>query len=178
METGMKKFLLAGVASIALSAGAPANAADLAPRPAYKAPPVVAPVPLFSWTGCYIGAHIGGGWGRKEFSDTALESSFVFVGDGNGPHSIRTDTSGFLGGGQVGCDYQFAPNWVVGIQGDFSGADIKGDVVDPFFKLAKTFHARTDWLASVTGRIGWAWDRWLIYAKGGVAWVGDKYHVV
>src|SRR6266566_419680 len=104
METGMKKFLLAGVASIALSAGAPANAADLAPRPAYKAPPVVAPVPLFSWTGCYIGAHIGGGWGRKEFSDTALESSFVFVGDGNGPHSIRTDTSGFLGGGQVGCD--------------------------------------------------------------------------
>ena len=64
----MKKILLTGVAGVTLLAIAPAHAADLG-RPVYKAPPpVVAPVPLFSWTGCYIGGHIGGGWGRKEIS--------------------------------------------------------------------------------------------------------------
>jgi len=60
----MKKLLLASVAGVALVAGAPADAADLGQRPVYKAPPVVAPVPVFTWTGCYIGAHGGFGWGR------------------------------------------------------------------------------------------------------------------
>jgi len=127
-------------------------------------------VPIFTWTGCYIGGHVGGGFGRKDFSDTPTHG---FVGGTSAPQSIQEDTSGFLGGGQVGCDYQFAPNWLVGIQGSGSGADIKGD--DPFFTYAKHFRARTDWLANVTGRIGWTWDRWMIYGKGGVAWAGDKY---
>jgi len=129
-------------------------------------------VPIFTWTGCYIGGHVGGGFGRKDFSDTPTHG---FVGGTSAPQSIQEDTSGFLGGGQVGCDYQFAPNWLVGIQGSGSGADIKGDVLDPFFTYAKHFRARTDWLANVTGRIGWTWDRWMIYGKGGVAWAGDKY---
>jgi outer membrane immunogenic protein len=132
-------------------------------------------VPIFTWTGCYIGGQIGGGWGRKDFSDIDPPPlvSF-FIGDGSGPKSLRVDTSGFLGGGQVGCDYQFAPNWVVGVEADFSGADIKGNVVDPFFPN-KTLHARTDFLATATGRLGWAWDRLLIYIKGGAAWAHDKY---
>jgi outer membrane immunogenic protein len=168
----MKNLLLAGVAGVALVAGAPAGAADLGTQP-YKAPPVWAPVLLFTWSGCYIGGHVGGGWGRKDFSDTG---DGAFVGDGKAPQSIRVDTSGFLGGGQIGCDYQFAPNWVVGIEGDFSGADIKGSAVDPFFPTTgKTLHARTDWLATATGRLGWAWDRLLIYIKGGAAWAHDKY---
>jgi outer membrane immunogenic protein len=172
--------LLASVAGIALVAGAPANAADLGQRPTYKAPPVVAPVPLFTWTGCYLGGHIGGGWGFKDFADPARGDGSLtndFIGDGSAPQSIRARVSGFLGGGQVGCDFQFATNWVAGIEASFSGANIKGNVLDPF-RSGKVFTARTDWLTSVTDRIGWAWDRWLIYAKGGVAWVGDKYHVV
>src|SRR5260370_33159199 len=67
----MKKLWLAGVAGVALAAAGSADAADLGTRPVYKAPPVTAPVPMFSWTGCYIGAHIGGGWGRNEFRDPA-----------------------------------------------------------------------------------------------------------
>src|SRR6266542_5290725 len=66
----MKKFLLAGVAALALGAAGSANAADLG-RPVYKAPPPVAvpvPVRVFSWTGCYVGGNIGGAWGRKDFS--------------------------------------------------------------------------------------------------------------
>src|SRR5260370_40567861 len=72
----MKKTLLAGVAAVALLAAAPAIAADLGPRMPVKAPPVAAPVPYFSWTGCYLGAHLGWGWGKK---DTANISSGSFT---------------------------------------------------------------------------------------------------
>ena len=99
----MKKVLLAGITGAALVAGAPTHAADLGRRPPpYKAPPpVVAPVPIFTWTGCYIGGHIGGGWGRKTASAPELLPGV----------SVPGHTSGFLGGGQVGCNYQFLPNW-------------------------------------------------------------------
>ncbi len=73
----------------------------------------------------------------------------------------------------------FAPNWLIGIQGSGSGADIKDEVLDPFFgpPNQKQFHARTDWLADVTGRLGVVWDRFMLYGKGGVAGAGDKYNV-
>jgi outer membrane immunogenic protein len=196
MGDGMKKLLLAGVSVSALMAGLPADAADLGTRPVYKAVPVAAPVPIFSWSGCYIGAHVGFGWGRKDFTDPAGRNSVTvttttfsaptivsdleafFVGFDQ-PDTLRVDPDGFLGGGQVGCDYQFAPNWLIGVEGEGAGADISGSALDPFFpsSFGKTFHAKTEWLASVTGRVGWVWDRWLLYAKGGVAWAGDKYHV-
>jgi len=165
----MKKLLLASVAGIALLAVSSANAADLSRRPpVYKAPPpVVAPIPVFTWTGCYIGGNVGGGWGRKTATDPTLAPGI----------SVSGDTSGFLGGGQVGCNYQLAPNWVIGIEGDGLGADIKGDVTQTVLGITGTAHAKTDWIASAAGRIGWAWDRWLLCAKGGAAWAGDKYSV-
>src|SRR5260370_24921300 len=119
---------------------------------------------MFSWTGCYIGANIGGGWGRNEFSDPAdpkvagcsRGAATFFVG-WLSPGSLQVDPSGVLGGGQVGCDYQFAPNWVVGIEGEGSGADIRGSALDTLFPPSdgfnKTFHVRTDLLSSETGRV-------------------------
>ena len=173
----MKKVLLASIAGIALLAGSSANAADLSRRqPVYKAPPpVVAPIPIFSWTGCYIGGHIGGGWGRKTFDVRFADEDFA-------PFSVRDKTSGFLAGGQIGCDYQFAPNWVIGIEGAASWADIKGTTDISFEGLldaveSASVHAKTDFLASATGRLGFAWDCWLGYVKGGIAWGHDKYNV-
>ena len=68
---------------------------------------------------------------------------------------------------------------MVGIEGEGSGAGINGNVTTtvPFNGVAVTGtgHAETDWIATTTGRFGYAWDRWLIYAKGGAAWAGDKY---
>jgi outer membrane immunogenic protein len=73
---------------------------------------------------------------------------------------------------------------VIGIEGDGSGTGIKADVTEavpfnspPFDPVTITgaAHSKTEWLASATGRLGWAWDRWLIYTKGGAAWVGDNY---
>ena len=165
-----KTTLLAGVATGALAIAAPANAADL--RMPVKATPIAAPAPSFSWTGCFIGAHVGWGWGKKDFS--VFSSSSL-----NG----STDTSGGIFGGQLGCDYQFGAGkglggpgaWVIGIQGSISGADINGfgAPASCFGSILKT---KTDFLASVTGRLGWAgWDpRVLFYVRGGVAWNHER----
>jgi outer membrane immunogenic protein len=99
------------------------------------------------------------------------------------PSSIAADTEGFLGGGQVGCDYQFDPRWVIGVEGQFSWTDISGSTSgartpSPFTSISATFNAKTNWLASATARIGYALDpRWLLYVKGGAAWEHDKYNV-
>lgn len=167
----MKRLLLA---SAAIIAGGTAFAADLPVRGRVMPTPV-AP---FSWTSCHIGGHVGAGWaGTTEFSDP-LGANIAPVGS-----IIRVDSdAGFLGGAQIGCDYQFATNWVVGAAGDFSWADIDGQAIDPFFGgktpgVPLTLHSRTDFLASATGRVGYAWDRLLIYAKGGAAWSHNKYQV-
>jgi len=161
MGIQMKKIWLAGVAGIALVAGAPAHAADLRARrpPPPPPPPVVAPVPVFSWTGCYIGANIGGAWAHKDFSVNGFD---------DGSHSA----SGIAGGGQIGCDYQFASNWLIGIQGMFDGADLTGD--HSFGD--ETFHTKVRWFGTVTGRLGFlVTPSFLIYGKGGVAFVGDHH---
>src|SRR5262245_55374485 len=108
----MKRALLA---TAAVFIGNSSFAADLGAR--FRAP-LVAPAPLFTWTGCYIGGHLGGGWGEKTVSVPALLPGA----------SVTGDTSGFLGGGQVGCNLQFGSNWVIGIEGDGSGSDIRGDI--------------------------------------------------
>jgi outer membrane immunogenic protein len=161
----MKHLVLAWAVGAFAIAACSADGADLGVRPAYRAAPFAAPVPIFSWTGCHLGGHIGGGWGRETVSAPGLAPGV----------SVSGDTSGALGGGQVGCNYQFASNWVIGIEGDGSAADVGGSITDTVFRLTGTADAKTEWLASVTGRIGWTWDRWLIYAKGGAAWAGDKY---
>jgi outer membrane immunogenic protein len=182
----MKKLLLAGVAGVALMAGVPAHAADLGARQPYKAPPVVAPLPPPPiWTGCYIGGNIGGGFGTKKFSDqlnefdnTPFGFAPFFVGN-EAPGSLNVDTSGVVGGGQIGCDYQFTPYFLAGIVGTGDAAGLSHDSFNNFFdtRFAKHFHAKTDWLADISGRIGVTWGQFLLYGKGGVAWVGDKYHV-
>lgn len=168
----MKQFLLAGTALFLSGA---ASAADLPARMPAKAP-IAASAPV-SWTGCYIGAHAGAGWGHSDFSG-GTGFSVVPAGD-----TIGVDSGAdFVGGGQVGCDYQFATNWVVGLAGDFSWANINGQTDDPFFggknpTIPLTLHSRTDFVASATGRLGYAWDHYLLYAKGGAAWSHNKYDV-
>jgi outer membrane immunogenic protein len=159
----MKKLLMTGVAFVALSSGA-AMAADLSrpppAAPAYtKAPPMM---PLFSWTGCYVGANGGGIFTHTEVTEVA-------TGLSNG----SVDFNGGVFGGQVGCNYQIS-NWVFGVQGDWDWSSAKGtfnDLITP----GLTDGDKVKSLASVTGRLGYAWDRFLIYAKGGGAWESNDY---
>jgi outer membrane immunogenic protein len=161
----MRNLLLGTVAIVALIAG-PANAADLAVKaaPVYKAPPPV--VTYYSWTGCYVGGHVGGLWAKKDWT-LAPPDPVIALGSHN--------ADSWLGGVQAGCDYQFAGGFVIGIQGDYAWTDATGSNSDAVVDLT-TNHSQIRSLATVTGRIGYAWDRFLGYVKGGGAWERDNYN--
>ena len=167
VETGkgiiMRHVRLIGASLFVLTtvmAGA-AVAADLPARPYVKAPPVVAPPP-FTWTGFYIGANIGGAWAGGDIINNTTGAS---VGVGS--------SGAFIGGGQVGYNYQFAPNWVVGIEGTVDGIASNNKGTGNIVIGPNTFNAsgRATWDATLAARLGYAVDNWLFYAKGGGAWV-------
>ncbi len=168
----MRKLLAtAAVLAFAISS---ATAADLAPRYT-KAPPI--PAPVWSWTGFYVGGHVGGGW-----SDGSARTTITGIG-GLDTAVLGQNGSGVVGGGQIGYNWQFAPNWVLGIEGDVSGTGIRKTTVAPItaggIPIGIGFNqiAERDftWLATVRGRFGYAADRWLIYATGGGAWGEANY---
>src|SRR5262245_5401813 len=159
----MKRQLLA-FASVALFGCSVANAADIAVR---KAPP--APVPVFSWTGFYIGAHIGTGWGTTEAEINNITG--LGVGAFVLPVS-QTQTNGFLGGVQGGYNWQISPWAVIGVEADFSWTGVKGTSPCLVILACSTDH---DWIATVSGRFGVTYDRALLYVMGGVAWAQTTY---
>jgi outer membrane immunogenic protein len=173
----MRKLLLAHAAALALTMAGPAAAADM-PLAAAAAPFAE----RFSWTSCYLGAHLGGGFAHKDLTDPVqlVQDSFLGAGSTIGATTASPSPSGAVIGGQIGCDYQFASAWVVGIQGTASGSTMKGSTIvglplgNPDTALVK---ANTDFLPSLTARVGYAFDNVLLYARGGVALAGDKYDV-
>jgi outer membrane immunogenic protein len=172
----MRKLSFASAAALALTIAASAHAADL---PLRTETPFAA---RFSWTGCYLGGHLGGGFARKDITDPVqlVQDSFLGLGATTGITTVSPSPNGVVIGGQIGCDYQFAPSWVVGIEGAASGSTMKGSATiglplgSPDTALVQ---AKTDFLTSVTARVGYAFDNVLLYAKGGVAMAADRYDV-
>ena len=134
-------------------------------------PPVMTYV---NWTGFYIGAHGGGAYGRDHIGFTGY------------PQVANTRTAGLLGGGQIGYNYQLENRFVLGVEGDASWADIKGGrtcgtdtgldangIPGGFSPFFLTCNSRLNWLASATARLGYAWDRSLLYVKGGAAFTNE-----
>ena len=154
----MKRMLI-GLAAASSLLATSALAADLPARTYTKAPVYVEPV--YNWTGFYIGGHIGG----------------AFNGDSNfGGLSTGNNNDGrFLGGLQAGYDYQFAPNWVLGIEGQYSwlGSNNNGIIFPGGYTYTNDQRA----LGSVTGRIGYTWGPGLLYVKGGYAFSDNNESV-
>src|SRR5262249_46373040 len=121
----MKKLFLGSVALVALGLVAPAAFAAERAVPAYTPPPP--PVPVYTWTGCYVGANAGSSSGNSQHFTTA-GSIFTRAGDGPVPGGNITDSfnlSGFIGGGQIGCHYQFGV-WGIGVEGGGAATNKKG----------------------------------------------------
>ena len=151
----MKRLVIAG--ALALVAGGYAVAADLPyPRPVPQAPVAYLPVvPAYSWTGFYIGINGGGGFGNSNWLDPVLGNSGNF------------NTSGFLIGGTVGANYQIG-QFVLGIEGDGDWQNLDGTTTGGSC-VGQGCETKSNWLATVRGRAGYAWDRVLFYGTGGVA---------
>ena len=168
----MKRIALALVLSAVAGS---AFAADIIPSPV---PPPYAPavylpppIPFYNWTGFYVGGNLGAGWSQGSFSDP--------FGNTISPNS----TGQFLGGGQVGFNYEFWRGVVIGLEADFdwlansnnTGSSIA--LVSPSgvpTGNTATVTVNNRWLTTVTGRLGYAWNRVLFYGKGGAAWVGSS----
>jgi outer membrane immunogenic protein len=160
------KSILTGVALAALIGACPAVAADLSrpPPPVVKAPVMA---PIFSWTGFYIGGNIGAAWAQHNWNDSARGLNF-----NNGSNNAV-----FIGGGQVGGNYQFN-NFVIGVEGTFDWAgDHNGNgtaILTPAGNLIQVTSNDTR-ISTVAARFGWAWaDRALFYGKAGGGWVGNN----
>jgi outer membrane immunogenic protein len=156
----MRKHSLMLLAAAIGLAASQASAADL-PR---KAPAYVPPAPPpITWTGCYIGANVGGIFGRGDANFNEFE--------------VGSNRSGFAGGGQIGCDYQFAGSgWVIGFRNMFDGTSLGRDVtvVDGAGNII-TANSHINWFDTLTGRLGYAFaPGWLLYGQGGVAWIHNR----
>jgi len=157
-ECKMRLLSTVCVASLGIGLVLPAFAADMPVKAPLKAPPLVA----LSWTGCYLGGNVGGGWADKHYTDPlALPPAFDL-----GSHTAE----GVIGGGQVGCDYQAGP-WVFGAQGKFDWANLQAS----HLALGDFYETRIRSYETATGRIGYAFQsNFLLYVKGGGAWISER----
>jgi opacity protein-like surface antigen len=134
----------------------------------------VVPKVLWSWTGLYLGAHVGGGFGTSQFADPAGASIY----GGN----VRTPAA--LGGGQIGYNWQVPnSNWVLGVEADASALSADGTatcLASSGFFISANCRVHQDASGSLTGRVGLATGargRTLLYAKGGLAWQQERFDI-
>ena len=167
----MKKLLRAtALTSLLLGTSLAAKAADLPPAQpmAPRAPVAYIPAaPMFSWTGFYIGGNVGGGWSRGNVTD-----SFFGVNFNN------SNSASFLGGGQIGGNYQIG-SFVIGAEADFdwfanNNNSGNGTTVVLPGGAATVLQASANnrWETTLAARFGYAWDHALFYGKAGGGWVG------
>jgi len=153
----MRKILLSTVAFAALASQA--FAADLPSRK--EAPVYIAPAPVFTWTGFYAGVALGGSFGNTNLNIPAFN------------YARNLSNNGVLGGGFIGYNYQ-VNNFVLGLQGEFNGTSGGSSTKTGYGFIGNslvgvTTKATQPWLASIDGRLGYAVDKALFYAIGGVA---------
>ena len=170
-EVRAMRKLLVGIATIAavgaigeLVGVSSAFAADL---PMMTKAPVLAP--YYDWSGFYVGGEVGGGWAKNQ--STVIDGSPAFPA---GLVFNPSRPSGILGGGYAGYNYQVNRGVLVGIDGDYSGANLTGSeaTVGPTGSTSSV-NEKVGWIATATGRVGFVVDNnFLIYGKGGWAWAG------
>jgi outer membrane immunogenic protein len=155
----MKKLLLGTAMSLAMVGYA--AAADM---PIYSKAP---PPPPWSWTGFYVGLQGGAGWGNRQFNYNDVTPAAPFLWSASVPNS------GALVGGQIGFNWQ--AGWaVLGIEADGDWADLQGKSICNTTTFFLNCAAKTDGLATFTGRLGVDFDRMLLYVKGGGAWMHEN----
>jgi outer membrane immunogenic protein len=158
MKLSFLRHLIGSLAGLGLSAGTVAMAADLPVAP----PP---PPPVFSWTGPYVGLHVGGAVAGK-----TTVSGVTAVGF---PVSTSFNQDGVFGGLHLGYNQQIG-GLVIGLQAEYNFAGITGNAVAGPFALSSSLRQ----FGSVDGRVGLAFNRWLVYAIGGFAYADYRHSII
>jgi len=175
----MKKLFLGSVALVALGLGT----AFAAERPLPPPAPAYAPAPAYTWSGCYVGASAGYGSGTSRHTTvdgSNFNSPTIAPPPAGADITNNFDLSGFIGGGQLGCNWQWGA-WVFGIEGDGSATNKSGQAFNaglvPLFAPEVNWVSQTQerWLVTARGRLGltnfwWFGDKTMVYATGGAAW--------
>jgi len=162
----MKRLTILAAAAIAIGAAAPAAAADLPARaPAYSKAPAVLEA-AYDWSGFYVGINGGGGISKIDWNADPFPG---FAGGDEGSHNA----SGGTVGGQLGYRWQMS-NVVFGVEAQGNWADFSGSNASLQFP-GQTNQTKIDAFGLFTGQIGYAWDRALLYVKGGAAVTDNNY---
>ena len=158
----MKRLIMSLTGAAMLLSPLVAHSADLPARAPPPPPPLV--MPMFSWTGFYVGANIGGAWANNTWNDALFLTNFNNAGSGV-----------FIGGGQIGGNYQIG-SFVIGGEWDFDWAsnhnNSTGVVIPGVGNIVVSNNNR--WITTVAARFGWAIDHLLLYGKAGGGWVGNN----
>lgn len=171
----MKNYFAAGVAAIAIAAASAASAADLPARRGPVEAPVFLP-PAFTWTGFYVGVNAGYAFRAEDSATTTGNPGFQnLVPGGIAPGSLKVGGEGFIGGGQIGYNYQIN-RIVFGLETDIQYVDNKGGssfIGAPVLgsQLNTSADSELTYLGTLRARIGYTpVDRFLVYATGGLAY--------
>jgi outer membrane immunogenic protein len=155
----LRSMMIGVVAAGSLAVGSGAAFADGMPaRAAYKEFR-----PCANWAGIYGGGHLGGAWAKTDL--TWVNDNFFNIGPGD---RSSIEPSSFIAGVHGGAQHQVGC-FVMGLEGSFSGGDITKDVDSPFFPGIDTHSAAISRVTTFTGRLGYSWQDWMLYGKGGYA---------
>lgn len=149
------KTAISTAAALLFAGTMAANAADLAARPYTKAP-IIAPV-VYNWTGFYVGVNAGIGGDKTDYNFAGLASA-------------NLTSVGAFGGGQIGYNWQFGGNWVLGVEADIQATNIKSELNAALGPFGLSTGSEVKYFGTVRGRVGYAFDRILIYGTGGYAY--------
>jgi outer membrane immunogenic protein len=129
-----------------------------------------APLPECNWTGFYFGGLAGYAGGTLDWTDRPEPQEM----DQSVTTQVDKDQSGFIGGGELGFNYQW--HWLVlGAEGTFSYSDVQMHNAQDVADEANIYDTRSDWQGTIAGRLGFAWNKFLFYGKGGAAFVNQRY---
>jgi outer membrane immunogenic protein len=172
--------LLEIAAAVAVGAVAvPALAADM---PTKAQAPIAAPA--YTWTGFYVGAHAGYRWADPDFTGSAYSVTGPFTTVNIPARNEGYRLNGGIVGGHAGYNYQFAPNWLAGIEGDVTwgnASDSRAAVLNVqsndgnTYRLTTASEAKLTWQATIRGRLGYVTGPWLFYGTGGVAFARAEW---
>jgi len=159
----MNKSFVAAIL-VALIASGSAQAADMS-RPALMPVPYV--MPIYNWTGFYVGPNFGGAWSSNTLTDNLTGLSFT------------GSSAGVMGGGQMGYNWQLSPLFVVGIEGMFDWTSLKwttniATAAIGGIPSAIQGNTNTNWISTLAARFGYAANNWLFYGKAGAGWANNN----